>query len=376
MNDRFKKFLDVQQPESPCLLLDLDIVRLNYESFAESLPDTQVFYAVKANPAPEVLNLLYELGSSFDCASMGEIELVLATGAGPDRISFGNTIKKKRDIERAFQLGICLFAVDCDAEVEKVAQVAAGSKIFCRVLCDGTGSSWPLSNKFGCDSVMAVDVLEYAHTLGLQVEGVSFHVGSQQADPGAWDHALAIAASVFRTLAQRGIQLKMINLGGGFPACRLHHVPDKETYGRAIFSSLRTHFGNCIPETIIEPGRGMVADAGLIKAEVVLISKKTKLDTRRWVYLDIGKFGGLAETMSESIRYPIRTPRDNCEKAPVVLAGPTCDSVDVLYEKTPFMLPVSLQIGDEVLIEATGAYTMTYASNHFNGIPPLAYFVI
>jgi ornithine decarboxylase len=153
-------------------------------------------------------------------------------------------------------------------------------------------------------------------------------------------------------------------------------VPVVKTYGRAIFKALRKHFGNRIPETIVEPGRGLVGDAGIIKAEVVLVSKKADDEEMRWVYLDIGKFGGLAETMEEAIRYPIRTPHDGDAVAPCVIAGPTCDSADVLYEKTPYDLPVSLSIGDEVLIEGTGAYTTTYSSVAFNGFEPLKSYVI
>jgi ornithine decarboxylase len=115
----------------------------------------------------------------------------------------------------------------------------------------------------------------------------------------------------------------------------------------------------------------MVGNAGIIESEVVLVSKKSEEDDVRWVYLDIGKFGGLAETMDEAIRYPLRTPRDSDAMAPCVLAGPTCDSADVMYEKQPYMLPVSLEIGDKVLIEGTGAYTATYSSVAFNGFPPL-----
>ena len=201
---------------------------------------------------------------------------------------------------------------------------------------------------------MAADVLEHAHRLGLEAHGVSFHVGSQQRNAHAWDRALASAAGVFRECGERGINLSMVNLGGGFPTKYLKNVPTVRAYGSAIFRALRKHFGNRIPETIIEPGRGMVGNAGMIEAEVVLVSKKSDEDEVRWVYLDIGKFGGLAETMDESIRYPIRTPRDGDAMAPCVLAGPTCDSADVLYEKEPYALPVSLEIGDKVLIEGTG----------------------
>ena len=380
MTDRIQQFLRARREkgldEGPCMVLDLDVVRDNYGAFAKALPDTRVFYAVKANPAPEVLDLLARLGSCFDTASVVEIQQVLATGCSPDRLSFGNTIKKERDIARAYELGIRLFAVDCVEEVEKIARVAPGSKVFCRILCDGAGAEWPLSRKFGCVPEMATTVLDRAHQLGLQAYGVSFHVGSQQRNPRMWDGALKASATIFKDLAERGIHLSMVNLGGGFPTKYLKDVPAVRAYGQAIFRSLRKHFGNSIPETIIEPGRGMVGNAGVIEAEVVLISKKAAEDTVKWVYLDIGKFNGLAETMDEMIRYPIRTEFDGDDVEACVLAGPTCDSVDVLYEKDPYFLPVSLEIGTKVLIEGTGAYTTTYSAVGFNGFPPLQSYVI
>jgi ornithine decarboxylase len=375
MTERIRDFLRRRRDDGldngPCLVVDLDVVRDNYRAFAKALPDSRMFYAVKANPAPELLSLLVSLGSCFDTASVAEIEMVLAAGAAPERISFGNTIKKERDIARAYALGVRLFAVDCKAEAEKIGRAAPGAKVFCRFLFGCAGAEWPLSRKFGCDPEMAVDVLEHAQRLGLDAVGVSFHVGSQQRRTAAWDEALKSAAAVFRACADRGINLSMVNLGGGFPTKYLRDVPAVESYGRSIFRALRKHFGNRIPETIIEPGRGMVGNAGVIEAEVVLVSNKSEHDHVRWVYLDIGKFGGLAETMDESIRYPIRTPHDGDEVGPCVLAGPTCDSADVLYEKRPYELPISLEIGDKVLIEGTGAYTATYASVAFNGFAPL-----
>jgi ornithine decarboxylase len=376
MTVRIRDFLKNRTDEGPCLVVDNEVVRDNYVAFASALPDTKVYYAVKANPAPEILKLLVELGSSFDVASVNETRDVLAAGATPDRISYGNPIKKEGDIATAFKLGVTMFAVDCEAEVEKVARAAPGSRVICRIRCDGTGAEWPLSRKFGCEPEFAADILEHAHRLGLVAHGISFHVGSQQHNVQAWDAALASAAAVFRTCGERGINLSMVNLGGGFPAKYLRKTPKLESYGRAIFRALRRHFGNRIPETIIEPGRGLVGNAGVIEAEVVLIAKRTPEDETRWVYLDIGKFHGLAETIDESIRYPIRTRRDRDEMGPCVIAGPTCDSVDVLYEKTPYPLPVSLAIGDKVLIEATGAYTTMYSSIGFNGFPPLRQYVI
>jgi ornithine decarboxylase len=373
---RILDFINTRRPNGPCMVLDLEVVRENFHNFEMALPESKIFYAVKANPAPEILRLLASLGSSFDTASVAEVEMALDAGATADRISFGNTIKKERDIARAFELGIRLFAVDCVEEVEKVARAAPGSRVFCRVLTDGAGAEWPLSRKFGCVPAMAVDVLRAAQKLGLESYGVSFHVGSQQTDLSAWDRALGDAKQVFDTLAQEGITLKMVNMGGGFPTRYLKDVPTAQAYGQAIFQALSRHFGNRLPETIIEPGRGMVGNAGVIKAEVVLVSKKADNDNVRWVYLDIGKFGGLAETMDEAIRYQITTPRDGDHSAPCVLAGPTCDSADVMYEKNPYPLPISLTIGDEVLIEGTGAYTTTYSAVAFNGFEPLRSYVI
>jgi len=371
VTERILEFLRRRSDDGPCLVIDLEVVRDNYLAFAKALPDTRVFYAVKANPDPQILKLLAELGSAFDAASVPEIEMVLAAGATADRISYGNTIKKERDVARAFALGVRLFAVDCEAEVEKIARAAPGARVFCRILCDGNGAEWPLSRKFGCAPEMAPRVLEHAHELGLVAHGLSFHVGSQQNNVKAWDKALKSAAAVFKDMAERGITLSMVNLGGGFPARYVKEVPAVKLYGNAIFRALRKHFGNRIPETIIEPGRGLVGNAGVIEAEVVLVSRKSNEDEVRWVYLDIGKFGGLAETMDESIRYPIRTRREGDEVGPCVIAGPTCDSADVLYEKLPYVLPVNLEIGDKVLIEGTGAYTATYSSVAFNGFPPL-----
>ena len=376
MTARIREFLKRRTDAGPCLVVDLDVVRDNYNSFAKALPDSKVYYAVKSNPAPEILKVLVDLGACFDVASIGETEMVLAAGAAPDRISYGNTVKKESEIAAAYRLGITLFAIDCEAEVEKVARAAPGSQVICRIHCDNAGADWPLSRKFGCEPAYAADILEHAHRMGLVPYGISFHVGSQQNNVEAWDRALASTAAVFRTCAERGINLSMVNLGGGFPARYIRKTPKLESYGKAIFRALRKHFGNAIPNTIVEPGRGLVGNAGVIEAEVVLIARRNPEDELRWVYLDIGKFHGLAETIDESIRYPIRTPKDRDATAPCVIAGPTCDSVDILYEKTPYPLPVSLAIGDKVLIEATGAYTTTYSSVGFNGFPPLRQYVI
>jgi ornithine decarboxylase len=237
---------------------------------------------------------------------------------------------------------------------------------------DCEGAEWPLSRKFGCEPAMAVDLLARAQALGLDAYGVSFHVGSQQTDLAQYDRALALTAELFEQLAGRGVHLRMINLGGGFASRYRSDVPTLEAYGQAIRTALHARFGPALPDIIIEPGRGIVGDAGVIQAEVVLVSRKDASDERRWIYLDIGKFHGLAETMDEAIKYRLLTPHDGGETGPVILAGPTCDSADILYDKTEYRLPLALKPGDRVLILATGAYTTTYSAVGFNGFPPLA----
>src|SRR5260221_2258906 len=243
MTERIQEFLRNRRSEGqdtePCLVVDLEVVRDNYQNFAKALLDSRVFYAVKATPAPEVLSLLASMGSCFDTASVPEIEMALAAGATPERISYGNTIKKERDIARAYALGVRLFAVDCKAEVEKIARSAAGSRVFCRILSDCVGAEWPLSRKFGCEPSMAADVLEHAHKLGLTAHGISFHVGSQQTNQNAWDRALASAAGVFRECGDRGMNLAMVNLGGGFPTKYTKNVPTVKAYGSAILQASR-----------------------------------------------------------------------------------------------------------------------------------------
>jgi len=376
ISDKTARFLAERQPATPCLVVDLDIVADAYKLLRHYMPVARVFYAVKANPAREVVAMLDGMGSCFDVASRGEVDLCLGLAVPAERISFGNTIKKERDIAYAFAQGVRLFAFDSAAELEKLSRAAPGARVFCRILVDSEGAEWPLSRKFGCSPEMAVDLLRQAKAVGLDPYGVSFHVGSQQTRLDQWDGAIGRAARMFSLLAEADINLRLVNIGGGFPAHYRGDVPGVERYCNAVMAAITRHFGNDLPEIIVEPGRSIVGDAGVIESEVVLISQKSLRDTKRWVYLDVGKFNGLAETMDESIKYRIETPADGGAAGSVVLAGPTCDSADILYEKTDYKLPLALKVGDKVRILATGAYTSTYASVGFNGFEPLKTYCI
>lgn len=371
MTSKIARFLVDHQPATPCLVLDVDRVESNFRAIRNALPLAQIYYAVKANPAPQILDRLVMLGSRFDAAGIEEIDACIAAGALPQAISFGNTVKKVSAIQRAHKAGVDMFAFDSDEELEKIAAHAPGSRVYCRILVENAGADWPLSRKFGTTVEHARALMLRAGDLGLDACGLSFHVGSQQTTTGSYEAAIARVAMLFTDLKSAGVNLRMVNLGGGFPIRYRDEVPPIDAFANAIMGAMVEHFGNDLPDILIEPGRAVVGDAGVVSAEVVLVSRKGD-DPTRWVYLDIGRFGGLAETEGESIKYRIATPHDGGEMGPVAIAGPTCDGADILYEKSNYRLPMALRSGDRVELLSTGAYVTTYAAQRFNGFLPLA----
>jgi ornithine decarboxylase len=371
MHPAIERFLADHRPATPCLILALDVVAERYRTLTAAFPEATVYYAVKANPEPEVIALLARLGSCFDVASPAEIELCLRCGVGPEAMSYGNTIKKTADVAYAYRHGVRLFAFDSEMELEKLAVAAPGAAVFCRLLTESEGADWPLSRKFGCATDMAADLLVLAAQLGLDPRGVSFHVGSQQRHPGAWDGAIEAAAVVTAAVARHGIDLPLLNIGGGFPARYLAKIAAIDDYAYAIRAAVARHFGATRPALVVEPGRYLAADAGVLVTEVVLVSRKAYADEERWVYLDTGVFGGLAETLGEAIKYRLVTRPAGGRTGPVVLAGPTCDSLDIMYQAHRYQLPLDLAAGDQVVFLSAGAYTKAYCTDGFNGFQPL-----
>lgn len=367
---RAEAFILQNRFERPTLVLDTEAVARQYDALKAGLGRAVIHYAVKANPAPEILKTLCALGSRFDAASRAEIEMCLAVGASPAHVSFGNTVKKPADIAFAYGAGVELFAVDAEEELEKLAEFAPGAKVYVRLIVEATEADWPLTRKFGCAPGKAVSLMDYAVSLGLCPVGVSFHVGSQTRRAAMWAPILDQVAGVWADAKAAGHDLSVLNIGGGFPAFYGEEVQGATSYAAEVMGQIATRFGN-VAHVMAEPGRGLVGECGAIAAEVLLVSRKSDNDLHRWVYLDIGKFSGLAETLDEAIRYQFLTERDHEDTGPCVLAGPSCDSVDVLYEKQPVQLPLGLKSGDRIVIRNCGAYTSTYATVGFNGFPPL-----
>lgn len=375
--DRIRDFLADHEPRPPYLVIDVDTVLDRYRELTVAFAGTRIQYAVKANPQPAVVRALVTAGAAFDVASPAEIDLCLAAGAGPETLSYGNTIKKGVDVAYAYSAGVREFIFDAPDDLNRIACHAPGAQVSARLLVDGPAAATPMGRKFGCAAEEAASLLVRAAELGLNPTGVSFHVGSQQLDTTAWDTGIRTAATVFTATAARGVHLRRLNIGGGLGVSYRDSAPAFTTYAAAVSHALNAYFPGATPEVVLEPGRAIVAEAGLIRTEVITVSRRAGAGPHRWVYLDVGRYNGLAETENEAIAYRLEVVGNHStESGPVIIAGPTCDGDDVLYQHTPYRLPLSLQAGDRIDILPAGAYTASYSSVAFNGIEPLRTYCI
>ena len=263
----------VKKTETPCQFIILDIIKEKYNELKSYLKYAKVYYAVKANPNIHVIKLLNMLGSNFDIASRYELDNVLYYGITPDKISYGNTIKKIKDIEYFYKKGVRLFVTDSYNDMNNISKYAPGSKIFCRILVDDLPlSDWPLTKKFGCSLDMAINLLKDAKLKGLIPYGISFHVGSQQKDITTWKLALLKVKYIFDKLKEYNIELSMVNIGGGVPAHYIDNISDLSIYYQEIDKYLHEIFDNKFPEVILEPGRSLVGNSGILVTEIINIS--------------------------------------------------------------------------------------------------------
>lgn len=358
-------------PGSPCLVIDLERVRGNYRALRASLPGSRIRFAVKASPIPEVIQVLADEGAEFDVAGVGEIEQCLSLSVDPAIMCYGNPIKKASEIAAAYAMGVRRYVFDTEDDLGRIAAHAPGTQVECRFLASTPRAQVSFGAKFGCSPGEAVRLLARARDLGLRVVGPCFHVGSQQLDPTAWRTGIAQAGGIVEMLADKNIPVDSVNIGGGLPIAYSDPVPELAELGAVISAEAARHLPGHI-DLVVEPGRALVGSAGVIHAEVVNV--RTAPDGHRWVYLDIGRYGGLIDT--EYICYRIETDRDDDPPDEAVIAGPTCDGDDVLYPRTRMLLPATIRAGDRVRIFDTGAYTASFSSVSFNGFPPLAVHVL
>lgn len=354
---------------APFLAYDLDVVAARVAAFRRAFRGrVDVRYAVKCNPDARVLATVAAAGGGFEIASLAELDLAVAAGADPADVLYSNPVKPPSHVAAAAGRGLRRFAVDSPEELVKVAEQAPGACVYVRLAVDDTSSRFPLSAKFGTSTEQAERLLLAAPTLGLRPEGLTFHVGSQCTDPDAWAHAVRALGPLLRELATAGVRLRLLDLGGGFPARYApgEQLPDLDDVGAGVLAALETL--PYVPEDVVcEPGRAVVAEAGVLGATVI---GRAERSGRVWVYTDVGAYNGLMEAAQTGGRlaFPVWTSRDGLGGPTVrcTVTGPSCDSSDTLLRDAE--LPADLQVGDRVFFGSAGAYSLCYAST-FNGFP-------
>src|SRR3954454_23891229 len=354
---------------TPFLLCDLDTVRERYERLQRCLPGVTTYYALKCTPSPEIVRSLAGLGSSFEVASYGELELLMSHGVDPAGALYSNTVKPPSHVAAAAEAGVWRFAFDSEGELHKLAEHAPGSAVFVRLRVDDSTSIFPLSRKFGAEAEDARELLLLARSLGLQPYGVTFHVGSQCTAPNAWRQAIAAVGRLLARLEDDGVELEMLNLSGGFPARYVEQVPAIEMVAETIAAALDDLLPYVPPHLAAEPGRYLVAESAVLVASV--LGREVRAG-ENWLYLDVGAYNGLIETHQSANQwlFPLWSSVEDHGRVPhepFTITGPTCDSSDTMFYGAS--LPATIDVDDQVYIGSAGAYTISYASS-FNGFPP------
>jgi ornithine decarboxylase len=354
------KYLDKEHVETPFLLVDKDKVREKTAQIGRYIENAQVFYAVKANPDIAILRYLNRLKMNFEIASEGELEILSSIGVRPSRIISSNPVKSLKFLRKAASLGVHSFSFDSEDEISKLTEFIPHANVYVRLSVPNEGSEWPLSKKFGVELDVALGLLSRAKEKGLNPVGITFHVGSQCNNIYNWNIALDKAKMLWDSAEKKGIPLRILNIGGGYPIRYTKHVLGIEAIERNVNSLIFERFPKNV-EVHIEPGRAVVGDAGILVTTVI---GKAKRGDEDWVYLDVGVFNGLMESVG-GIKYSYLVERSEHMRAKKLwtIAGPSCDSFDVIDKNVPLPEPA---IGSLVLILSSGAYTISYASE-FNG---------
>jgi len=354
------RYLDKEKNETPFLLIDGDKVREKTSMIGRYIRNAKVFYAVKANPDIEILRYLNKLMLGFEIASEGELEMLSSIGVEPSRIISSNPVKSLKFLDIAASYGVNRFSFDSEEEVKKLARIIPGCSVYVRLSVPNEGSEWPLSKKFGLELEEALSLLLYAKDMGLNPVGITFHVGSQCTNIYNWNIALDKAKNLWDAAIKKGLKMSLLNIGGGYPIRYTKNVISIEAIEKNVDSLIYERFPEDM-EIHIEPGRAVVGDAGVFVATVI---GKAMRGDEDWLYIDVGVFNGLMESVGGiKYSYIVETTKQTGARKQWTVAGPSCDSFDVIDKNVTLSDP---QVGDLILILSSGAYTVSYASE-FNG---------
>ncbi len=354
------RYLDNENIETPFLLIDSEKVKEKAFMIGRYIKNSKVFYAVKANPDIEILKFLNRFKLGYEIASEGELEILLSLGIKPERIISSNPVKSLRFLKMAASCGVNLFSFDSSDEVDKLSKFIHGCNVYVRLSVPNEGSEWPLSKKFGIELDEALTLLRYAKNKKVNPIGVTFHVGSQCTNVYNWNIALDKAKALWDMAEKNGIKLTLLNIGGGYPIKYTKNVVSIETIEKNINKLIYERFPKDI-EIYIEPGRAVIGDAGILVTTVIGKARRANED---WLYIDVGVFNGLMESVG-GIKYSYIAEgyKHTRYKKRWTIAGPSCDSFDVIDNNVSLPEP---DVGDLILILSSGAYTVSYASE-FNG---------
>ncbi len=351
-------YIDKQIIQTPFLLIDTEKMKEKISLIGENIRNSKVFYALKANPDVAIADFVSKQNIGFEIASEGELKILSSLGIKPAKIISSNPVKSIKFLEMAADYGVKCFSYDSTDEVEKIAKYAPRSNVYVRLSVPNEGSEWPLSKKFGVELDDAVRLLSYAKQKALNPIGVTFHVGSQCQNPYNWNIAIDKAKILWDMAEREGMKLSLLNIGGGYPI--------NYTKGTISIDIIESNINKLIlekfPEDIeiyIEPGRSIVGDAGILVSTVIGKAKRYDED---WLYIDVGIFNGLMESLG-GIRYSYIVENNKSKNKRWTMAGPSCDSFDVIDRNITLPEP---DIGCLILILSSGAYTVSYASE-FNG---------
>jgi ornithine decarboxylase len=351
----------VREFGSPLLILDCERIRAQYRNLKKALPGVALHYALKPMPHPAVVRTIIKEGGYLDLATTGEVQLAERLKVRPERCIHTHPIKRPEDIANALEFGVTTFVADNPDEVRKFARLTRQAQLLLRVSFRSPGAMVDLSRKFGCDPEDVLSLARLAAELGIRVRGLSFHVGSQV--PDAAKHVEALEACARLMAAARREKLgtfDTLDIGGGFPIDYLQPVQDIGRFCAPLRAAIARLPGRI--RVIAEPGRYIVGPAVIGVASVM---GRARREGHWWYYLDDGIYGSFSGQLFDHTRYPVEPLRTAGETLPSVLAGPTCDSIDVIAEN--LMLP-PLKIGDLVIGRAMGAYTWASATE-FNFYP-------
>jgi ornithine decarboxylase len=366
--------LETLQLQTPYFLFSKERIFLKYKEYEKYFPNAQIQYAMKANSEKEVLESFNKLGSGFEVASIYELNMLKEINVSPEKIIYGSAVKPQEHIKEFFDYGVNRFAFDSFSELDKIAAVAPGSRVYVRMAANDSGSVFRFSEKFGTSKENIVPLLLHAKEIGLQPYGISFHVGSQASNPKAWAEALGHLKEPMEHLDKLGIKIEMINLGGGYP-CR-YASSENEITLQEISEYIYEQYNQLPykPKVMIEPGRGLIATTSVLVAKII---GKIERNESTWLFLDAGVYDALYEAMAfqGSTRYRVTTMRRSYDAGEMLfaLAGPTGDSADVITREA--LLPRDVQVGEKLVFHDVGAYSLV-VSSQFNGFPkPAVHFV-